>query len=48
MQVIKQNVKGRVDYARAVADLAPDADLAPYVAESSVRFTVRTSSEGNA
>lgn len=48
VQVIKQNVKGRVDYARAVADLAPDADLAPYIAESSVRFTVRTSSEGNA
>lgn len=41
VQVIRSERAGTVAYAKALKDLAPDADLAPYTGAPSVIFTVK-------
>ena len=41
VQVIRSERAGSVAYAKAIKDLCPSADLAPYTSKSSVVFTVK-------
>jgi len=41
VQVIRSERKGSVAYAKAIAELAPDADLTKYTGKSSVVYTVK-------
>ena len=41
VQVIRSERKGSVQYAKAIADLLPDADLTKYTGKSSVVYTVK-------
>ena len=44
--VIRSERKGSTAYAKAIKELAPGADLAPYQSAPTVVYTVRTTAEG--